>query len=58
MQDFVSEIFGLSPTWVIQRNCAILLLKLRPTEINVTNYHHTVNLVLAFNISMARRRAS
>jgi hypothetical protein len=26
------KIFGLLPRWVIQRNCAILLLKLKPVE--------------------------
>ncbi|CAF2135386.1 unnamed protein product [Rotaria magnacalcarata] len=31
---FVSETVGWSSKWLIQRNCAILLLKSKPTEVN------------------------
>jgi len=35
VQDLVFETFGLSQIWFIQRNHGILLLRLRPIEIDV-----------------------
>lgn len=33
-QAYLSELFGIAPGWQIQRDCAVLLLKLRSKEIN------------------------
>ena len=33
-QAYFSELFGIRPGWQLQRNCAILLLKLKPKQID------------------------